>query len=233
MISKHLNRAKWAAVLIFSAVFAAVTPVSAGDREEALKILDRSVATLNNFLVDPQMAWVRENLPRAKGVMIVPQMVKAGFLVGGSGGQGALVARDKETGEWQGPVFYTMGAASLGLQAGLDISETMLLIMTDAGVDALMSNTAKMGGDARVAAGPVGGGVAAASADVFGFSRSKGLFAGVSFDGAVVAPSNTLNAALYAQPVTPVDILIRKSVTSADGEPLLRAVTDAAQGNLY
>lgn len=233
MIFNFLGKAKWAVLVVFSAACAAVTPVSAGDREDALNILDSSVATLNNFLVDPQMAWVRENLPKARGVMIVPKMVKAGFVLGGSGGQGALVARDKETGEWLGPVFYTMGAASIGLQAGLDISETMLLVMTDAGVDALMANTAKLGGDARVAAGPVGGGVAASSADVYGFSRSKGLFAGVSFDGSVVAPSGKLNSALYAQPVTPVDILIRKSVTSADGEPLVRAVTDAAQGNLY
>lgn len=233
MITRILGTARQAMALAALTLVFAATPAFAGDREDALQILNNSVTTLNNFISDPEMVWFRNNIANAKGVLVIPRMVKAGFVFGGAGGQGALVARDKDTGQWQGPVFYDLYSASVGFQAGVDIAEMILLIMTDKGADALMASSVKLGADARVAAGPVGAGVAAATADVYGFTRSKGLFAGVALDGSVVNPSNKLNSALYAQPITPSDVLIRKTVTTSDGEPLLRAVSDATAENLY
>jgi lipid-binding SYLF domain-containing protein len=214
-------------LLLFSFAFLPGSLV-AGDREDALDILNKTSATLQHFLDDPEMTWFRNNLGEARGIVIFPRVVKAGFVLGGSGGQGALVARDKDTNEWLGPVFYTMGSASVGFQAGVDVAEMILLIMTDKGADALLASTVKLGADARVAAGPVGAGVAAATADVYGFSRSKGLFAGVALDGSVISPSGKLNSALYAADVSPSDVLIRREASSADGAALLQAVAAAA-----
>jgi len=202
---------------------------TAGEREDALEILDKSVLTLSHFLADPEMTWFRDNISSARGILIFPRVVRAGFVFGGSGGQGVLASRDQSTDEWLGPVFYNLASASVGFQAGVDVAEMVLLIMTDQGADALLASDLKLGADARVAAGPVGAGVSAATADVLGFTRSKGLFGGVALDGSVLNPSKGLNNAIYAKEVSPSDILIRRNVTTSDGEPLLRAVEAAAR----
>ena len=94
----------------------------ADDKADAKKIVAESKATLNNFLSDPEMKWARKNLKKAKGVLIVPTYAKGGFIVAGAGGQGVLLSRDKK-GRWAGPAFYYLGAASVGLQIGVDVAE--------------------------------------------------------------------------------------------------------------
>jgi len=199
----------------------------ADDKADAKKIVADSKTTLSNFLSDPEMKWARNNLRKAKGVLIVPTYAKGGFIVAGAGGQGTLLTRDKK-GRWGGPAFYYLGAASVGLQIGVDVAEVMMMIMTDKGVDAMLGGDVKLGGDVRVAAGPVGAGAAAATADVVGFSRSKGLFAGIAFDGSIINPSAKLNNAFYGKTVTTSDILIRRNVSSKDGKSLANAVAKAA-----
>src|SRR5678815_2814359 len=112
--------------------------------------------TLNNFVRDPGQTWIQENLGRARAVLIAPQIVRAGFIFGGSGGRALLVARDGTT--WAGPAFYNLATASVGFQAGVEVSEAIIVVMTDKGLNSLLSNSFKIGGDARVAAGPVGAG---------------------------------------------------------------------------
>ena len=90
-----------------------------------------SEATLSNFLRDPEMKWLQQNLHRAKAIIITPEIVKAGFIFGGSGGRAAVVARDTKTGKWLGPVFYAMATASVGFQAGVSVAEGITLVMTD------------------------------------------------------------------------------------------------------
>ncbi len=162
--------------------------VASDDLADAKGLVAKSQVTLKNFLSDPDMQWARDNLATAKGVLLVPKYAKAGFIIGGAGGQGVLVARDRD-GQWSGPAFYYMGAASIGLQAGVDVAEVMFLVMSQKGIDALLGGDVKLGADARVAAGPVGAGAQAATADFLGYSRSKGLFAGIAFDGSVVNPA--------------------------------------------
>ena len=200
----------------------------ADDKADAKKIVADSKTTLNNFLSDPEMKWARKNLKKAKGVLIVPTYAKGGFIVAGAGGQGALLSQDKK-GRWAGPAFYYLGAASVGLQIGVDVAEVMLMLMTDKGVDAMLGGDVKLGGDVRVAAGPVGAGAVAATADVVGFSRSKGLFAGIAFDGSVINPSEKLNNAYYGKAVTSSDILIRRNVSNPDAKSLVNAVAKAAK----
>jgi lipid-binding SYLF domain-containing protein len=192
-------------------------------------LLTSAEESFQRFLVDPEMTWFRDNLPNARGVLIVPRYLRAGFLVGGAGGRGVLVAREKDGPGWLGPVFYYLGSASLGVQIGVDLAEVVLLVMTDQGVDRLLGGDLKLGADARVAAGPVGVGTGATTADIVSFSRSRGLFAGIALDGGVINPSGDFNQAFYGQAATPADILVRRAVpANPAGDPLVRRVEAAA-----
>src|SRR5437870_7958818 len=101
---------------------------------------------------------LQQNFGRATAVMIAPEVVKAGFIFGGSGGRAVTVARDEKTGKWAGPAFYTMATASVGFQAGVSVSEVVSLVMTEKCLNSLLGPSDKQGGDASVAAGPIGDG---------------------------------------------------------------------------
>ena len=199
---------------------------------EQQELIDDARRTLEHFMADPDMGWFRQYAPRARGVLIVPQLLKAGFIIGGEGGSGVLLGRDPTTGTWSPPAFYTMGAGSIGLQIGAEAQEIVLLVMTDKGVNSLLETNVKLGAEASVAAGPKGAGVEAAtvpnlSADIVSFSRSKGLFGGISLEGAVVATRKEWNTAYYGQPVTSTDIIVRRSVDRAETAALQEAVRRA------
>ena len=117
-------------------------------------------------------------------------------------------------GKWTGPAFYTLATASVGFQAGVSVSEMMTLVMTDKGLNSLLSNSFKMGPDASVAAGPVGAGAKAdIITDLVTYSRSKGIYGGINLDGTVVATSDEWNEAYYGKKgIHAPDILIRGTV---------------------
>ncbi len=127
-----------------------------------------------------------------------------------------LLVNDPKTGTWDGPAFYTVGGASFGLQIGGLASDTAILVMTERGITSFMGTSVKLGGDLGVAAGPIGMGVSASTAnlsvDLISFSRSRGLYGGVSLDGSVVAVRDDLNEAFYSKKVTPTDIIVRHNV---------------------
>ena len=222
-------------VVCFSTLFFIILaiPVLADDVSDSKQLVEKAVMTFDDFTKAPEMNAFRALVKKAKGVLIVPQFLKGAFVVGGAGGTGLLVARDAKTGQWKGPAFYTIGEGSFGLQAGAEASELILLAMTERGVMALLSSSAKLGADANATAGPVGVGVAASTAnlsvDILSFSRSKGLFAGVAVDGAVVAVRNGLNHAYYGKMCSPTDIVIRKSVSNPHARTLLERVTRAGK----
>ncbi len=181
----------------------------ADDAQDAKKLIDQSEETLKNFLNDPDMKWFGSHLQEAKGVYIVPKLTKGAFIFGVEGGNGVVLARDEKTGTWSEPVFYETSAASFGLQAGAQSSEAVILIMTPKAVDSLLANKFKLGADGSVAIGPKGGGADTnLTADFVTFTRAKGLYAGVSFDGASIRARDELNAAYYGQDVRPSDIII-------------------------
>jgi lipid-binding SYLF domain-containing protein len=185
--------------------------------------------TLSNFLRDPDQTWIQDNLGRAKAVMIAPQIVKAGFIFGGSGGRAVLVARDGRT--WAGPAFYNLATASVGFQAGLEVSEAVIVVMTDKGLNSLLASTFKMGGDASIAAGPVGAGAkSTVTADLITFTRAKGIYGGLNLDGTVVNTNIAWNDAFFGKSnVLPPDILIRRTVSNPKSEPLLAEVAKATK----
>jgi lipid-binding SYLF domain-containing protein len=207
----------------------AIPPATA---QEALKqqlLVDKARITVNSFVADPNMTWLRAHLKDVKGVLITPELLKGGLIVGGSGGSAVLLARDEKTGRWSEPGFYTMGAASLGFQIGGQKAEVILMIMTRRALESLYTSSVKLGGDFSVAAGPVGVGAATkgVTADILSYARTKGAFAGVSLEGAVVKVSDKSNNAYYGKPVRPVDILVTQKVSNPKAAELKKALKDA------
>jgi lipid-binding SYLF domain-containing protein len=204
----------------------ASTPVSTTEPD---KLVADAQTTLNNFIRDPDQTWIQQNLDRAKAVLIAPQIVKAGFIYGGSGGRAVLVAKDGRT--WYGPAFYDLATASVGFQAGVEVSEALILVMTDKGLNSLMASTFKIGGDASIAAGPVGAGAkSTVTADLVSFTRAKGVYGGLNLDGTVVHANGGWNDAYYhRRNVLPPDIIMRHTARSPKATPLLTAVADGAK----
>lgn len=219
-------------VAMVAAVAATVFAPLAFAQAEQQKLVNDADATFTTFLRDPDMTWIQQNLGRAKGVLIAPAILKAGFIFGGSGGRAVLLARDPQTGRWQGPAFYALATASVGFQAGVQVSEAVTLVMTDKGMNALLTPSFKIGGDASVAAGPVGAGAKSdIVADLITFSRAKGVYGGVNLDGTVVNTSDDWNASYYGKKVQSPDILVRHTVHAKGAAKLLADVSRAAGGH--
>jgi lipid-binding SYLF domain-containing protein len=233
-ISHQTHRTRWVTAFLCAAAFA-LTPIAAASADDALDarhLVERSKLTLDTFMSRHDLQSLKDLMKRAKGIFIAPQVLKGAFIFGASGGSGVLVARDPKTGQWNGPAFYTIGEASFGFQIGGEAAEVVLVAMTERGVTALLSHSVKLGGDVGVAAGPVGVGVDAStanlSADIISYSRSKGLYGGVSIEGAVVGVRNDWNEAYYGKRVSPTDILIRKDAKNDHAAKLIEAVSKAA-----
>jgi lipid-binding SYLF domain-containing protein len=143
--------------------------------------------------------------------------------------------RDEEHKTWSEPAFMTLGGVSFGPQIGGQSSEVILVALSDRGVRSLLANSFKLSGEAGLAVGPIGMGAAAAtanlSADIVSFSRSKGLYGGLSLDGAVVAVRSDLNDAYYGRTASPTDILIKRDAKSAHDTSLSDAVGRSASGS--
>lgn len=194
---------------------------------QAQSLVDQAVYIIEDFAADPNYSSMTNDLKTAKGILIIPQSLRGGFFVGGAGGTGVLLARNDEN-DWSQPAFYTMGSFSLGLQIGADASQIVLLVMSHRGMDSLLATSFKLGGDATVAAGPIGGGAKAATADIFAYSKSKGAFGGISFEGAVISVRESLNSNYYNKFVSPVDILIMRNVENPNSANLRNTVKKLA-----
>ena len=216
-----------AAVLLLSAL--CLSAPLAAQTTTPDKLVTEAQTTLSNFMRDPDQTWIHDNIGRAKALLIVPQIVKAGFIFGGSGGQGVLIARNGKA--WAGPAFYDLATASVGFQAGVEVSEAIIVVMTDKGLNSLLATTFKVGGDASIAAGPVGAGAkSTVTADLVSFTRSKGVYGGLNLDGTVVHANADFNGQFYGAKgkVLPPDILVRHTYKSAKATPLLNAVAKVA-----
>ncbi len=210
-----MPRTRFAIVMMtVAALVLLALPAAAADKAlEARETIDAARTTLQHFLSDPDMSWIHSHLDQAKAVLIVPSEGKGGFIFAGAGGVGVLLTRDA-AGQWSQPAFYRLAAVSVGVQVGGEVSEVLLFVQSQKGVDSLLSSSVKLGADASVSAGPVGQGTQAATSDILSFSRSKGAFVGASVAGTVVKPAKDLNKAFYGKPVSAVDILVRANVTN-------------------
>ncbi|MEJ2115091.1 MAG: lipid-binding SYLF domain-containing protein [Gammaproteobacteria bacterium] len=190
-------------------------------------LVDAASNSVNTFTIDPDMKWFRDNMNKAKGVLIVPQLVKGGLIFGGSGGSGVLLVRG-DGNIWSDPAFYTMGSGTVGFQIGVEVSEIILMVMTEKGVDALLTSSFKLGGDVSIAAGPIGAGAKAQTADILAFSRTKGIYGGVNIEGAVLKIRNDWNHDYYGKETSPRAILIERNATNSHADELRNAVANLA-----
>ncbi|MFP6743011.1 MAG: lipid-binding SYLF domain-containing protein [Alphaproteobacteria bacterium] len=212
---------------LFMVMLVATTPAQASSEEQQL--VDQARIAVEKLRADPTLPSFPALLSQAKAVLVVPELVKAGFIFGGEGGLGVLLVRNPETGEWSPPAFYTMAAASVGLQIGVQVSKVMFLIMTDGGLSALMSDKLTLGADASIAAGPMGAGIEAgttfnADVDIYSFAQTKGLFGGLSFEGAVLVPDDDANEAYYGKAVTARGVVILGEVENSAADDLREAL---------
>lgn len=203
-------------VLMFAAVIltvaVAVSTGSLAQTNDQEELLDRALIALSTMRRDENVGPSFNNqFPDAKALVILPNVLKGGFIIGGEGGNGVLIAR-LDDGRWSAPSFVFMGGASIGLQIGGSVSEVVLVVVTDRGLNALLEKKFKLGADASGAIGPVGGRVGAATtaaggADIFTYAISDGLFAGTTFEGAVISAKAGWNDALYGQSLTARQII--------------------------
>jgi len=171
----------------------------AGYTEE--RKVDASAEVLDAIMTIPEQRIPPVFLKNAYGIAVIPEVIKAGFVVGGRYGQGIIAVRT-ESGSWSDPLFITLAGASIGFQAGLQSSDVILVFKSKRSVDGIIEGKVTLGADAAVAAGPVGRQAAAATdiefkAEIYSYSRSRGIFAGVSLDGAVLQVEREITASFY------------------------------------
>jgi lipid-binding SYLF domain-containing protein len=209
--------------------FASYAPAMAADRGQVQGLVDEARLTFSDFMRDPNYKGFYRSVSNAKGVLIFPQVVKGGFVFGGSGGSGVFLVRGEKTTHWSEPAFYSLGSVTFGFQAGGEAAQVIMLAMTQKAVDSLLSSSFRLGGDVSMALGPIGGGgkaqadIPSVTADFIAFARSKGLYAGLNLEGAVVWVRDGLNEAYYGKNVRPADIFVKHAVRNK-GADELRAV---------
>ena len=199
-----------------------VVPSFAADKQKDEDTLRHANLVLQG-LVDSK-SIPPDLLSKAACVLILPNVKKFGFGVGGSGGRGPLLCRTGESfkGKWSAPAMYSVGGASVGLQVGGSSTDFVLLLMNPKVVDQVLNGKTKMGSDATAAAGPGATAAAATDVDILTYGRAKGVFAGVSLGGATVEPDNDANYRLYSKTLTATDIVRANSVKpSTEGQSLV------------
>jgi lipid-binding SYLF domain-containing protein len=210
-----------AATMLGFVLIPAGSAVATDTAADAQEIVRRAGMTLDKFIADRDFPLFRDHLAKAKGVLIIPEVLKAGYVWGGSGGTGVLVIRDEKSNEWSQPAFYIVGSVSFGLQIGAENAEVVMLAMSRKAVDSLLASSFKLGGDISVAVGPTGAGMKKiVTADFISFTKAKGLYAGLSFEGSVIKTADDLNRVYYGKEVRPIQILVQKEVSSPYSEML-------------
>ena len=188
------------------------------------ELVDRATLAAQEVLNDREGHDARAVLPKARAVMICPRVFRAGFLFAGEGGGCVLLARGGQ-GTWSSPAFYSLSSGSVGLQAGVQDAEVMMMILTENGLRSVLDNQFKIGGNASVALVTLGGGVQGSTttnldADIVAFERPRGFFAGFSVEGSVMSADTGGDQVYYNQPVGTVDIVMAMRVNNPAADPL-------------
>jgi lipid-binding SYLF domain-containing protein len=194
---------------VFVSVFfiASLSTHSAFAGEEENARANNAVRVLREIMMAPDKRVPSDLMHSAYAIAVIPDVIKAGFVIGGRHGVG-LVAVKGADGTWSNPSYVSMSGGSIGFQAGVSSTDVVLVFRTQRGVDSIVHGKFTLGADASVAAGPVGRNAQAATdaqlkAEIYSYSRSRGLFAGVALDGSVLAIDNDANQAVYGEGVTP------------------------------
>jgi lipid-binding SYLF domain-containing protein len=188
------------------ALFSATT-LSARAGEEENKLADNAVRVLKEIMMAPDKAIPKDLLQNAHAIAVVPDVIKAGFVVGGRHGNGLISVKTRD-GTWSNPSFVSLTGGSVGFQAGVSSTDVVLVFRTQRGVDSIVHGKFTLGADASAAAGPVGRSATASTdaqlkAEIYSYSRSRGLFAGAALDGSALTIDNDANQAVYGEGITP------------------------------
>ena len=195
----------------------ALTLLAAEDTKEAKRL--KNCGTVLKEILDIPEDIPQDLMEKAECIIVYPSVLKAAFVVGGSYGRGAMTCRTGEnfTGPWSAPSMMALEAGGIGFQIGGQATDFVLLVMNDRGAHSILSSKVKLGADAAVAAGPKGRNAQAATdvtlrAEILTYSRSRGLFAGVSLEGSTVRPDNDANKRVYGKEVAAEDIIFKGAV---------------------
>jgi len=189
---------------------------------ETQQMVERARIAFLDIITDNNYAEMRDYVKRAQALIIFPELVKGAFVFGAEGGSGVLVARGPKG--WSNPAFYTLASGSFGLQIGVQAAELVLTIMSSRGLQAIINNQFKIGGNVDVAVGPMGKGVSAAttfSGDAFSFAKTLGAYAGFSLDGAGIFARDSWNAEYYKAGAEPAGIVIDRKYSNPDAQILV------------
>lgn len=194
-------------LLALALAFFSVTTLSARAGEEENKLADNAVRVLKEIMMAPDKAIPKDLLQNAHAIAVVPDVIKAGFVVGGRHGDGLISVKTRD-GTWSNPSFVSLTGGSVGFQAGVSSTDVVLVFRTQRGVDSIVHGKFTLGADASAAAGPVGRSATASTdaqlkAEIYSYSRSRGLFAGASLDGSALTIDNDANQAVYGEGITP------------------------------
>jgi lipid-binding SYLF domain-containing protein len=192
-------------LLSFCILFSLLPAAFAGEAET--QRAGNAVRVLREILQAPDKRLPSDMIANAYAVAVIPDVIKAGFVIGGRHGLG-LISVKNDNGAWSNPSFISMSGGSIGFQAGVSSTDVILVFRTQRGVDSIVHGKFTLGADASAAAGPVGRSAQASTdaqlkAEIYSYSRARGLFAGASLDGSVISIDNDANAAVYGAGVTP------------------------------
>ena len=193
------------AQFMLSLTFLCATQVRAGEAET--QRVNNAVRVLREILQAPDRRVPSDMIANAYAVAVIPDVIKAGLVIGGRHGQG-LIAVKTDNGTWSNPSFISMSGGSIGFQAGVSSTDVVLVFRTQRGVDSIVHGKFTLGADASAAAGPVGRTAQASTdaslkAEIYSYSRARGLFAGAALDGSVISIDNDANATVYGNGITP------------------------------
>jgi lipid-binding SYLF domain-containing protein len=197
--------------------------------DDPQELVDRAKSTVDRLRHDSNLGKpVDDMLGRAKAVLIVPNLWRAGFFLGGSGGSGVLLAKGAD-GNWSSPAFYGIGGGSVGFQIGAEMQELMLIILTDGGLQKIMDNQVRIGADLTFALGPVGAGLGGATtpnfgADMVAYSTSIGLYGGLNLEGGLIAVREEQNRGYYGEGATTREIVFNRKFDNPGAAPLRTAL---------
>jgi lipid-binding SYLF domain-containing protein len=223
-------------ILVAGLAFVATAPVFAANKEQ--KRLENTGVVMQEIMNVPENI-PQEVLEKAECVIVFPSVLKAAFVVGASYGRGAMVCRTGKDfkGPWGAPAMYALEGGSVGFQIGGQATDLVLLVMNDRGASSILDSKVKLGADASIAAGPVGRDAAANTdaylrAEVLSYSRTRGLFAGVSLEGSTLRPDNDATADVYGRKLTAREIVLGGSVrTPRSGRHLVAVLEKSSPRN--
>jgi len=215
MLKSFVRSALWCLVVVFAFTIPVTARQSNEHSTEAERAAD-AVNVLNEIMSIPENSIPQGLMARAHGIAVIPHVVKGAFGVGGQWGKG-LMSQRREDGSWSAPAYIEIGGGSFGLQIGVQASDIVLVFTDEEGIKGILKGKVKLGADASATAGPVGRNAEVGTdvllrSAVFAYSRSKGLFAGISLDGSVIGMDDNANRKIYGNNVTGEDILLGKAV---------------------